>query len=413
MIGKGANAPLPIFFFFILFKKGLAYFMAIELKQLIDKVSNMDITLLAGQERIHNLVSWVHMVETMEASIFLEGGEIAFTTGLGLNSKVTLLMLTQNIYQNGAAGIIVNTGPFIESIPTETLDFCNKHNFPIFIIPWKIHLAEIMRIFCFMITKDDQRHLETSAAFKNAIFFPKQEELYVIPLSQREFQYNGQYCVIVIKLEHSKEDLPTRIESLTLNLDNYMRHKYSEFAIFSHDTEILAVVANYTEEKLHAFLSTLKTHCFRLLHEKEDIVIGVGKVTNSIRCLYKSYSQASSIQKLQSNHKIDPSLIYYSDMGIYKLLMGIEDQEILQEYYEKTLQPLLEYDKKTGSDLMQVLHIYLSHNGSVKETADEIYVHRNTVNYKIKKIEDILSIDLSSLTTRLQISIGFMLIDML
>ena len=65
--------------------------MAIELYHLIQQVNNMDITLTSGEKGIHNLVTWVHMVETIEASSFLEGGEIAFATGFGLNNRQTLL----------------------------------------------------------------------------------------------------------------------------------------------------------------------------------------------------------------------------------------------------------------------------------------------------------------------------------
>lgn len=388
--------------------------MAVELYRLIEKVNHMDIELLAGEGGLHNLVSWVHMIETIEASEFLDGGEIAFTTGLGISNKVSLLSLIENVYQKKAAGMIVNTGPFLEAIPQDALDFCNAHSFPIFRVPWKIHLAEIMRVFCFSITKDDQRNLETAAAFKNAIFFPKQEELYVVPLSQRDFHLNWKYSACVLKLEHpADDDMPARIDTLTMSLDNYMRHRYSNFAIFSHDAEIIAVVANYDESELHEFIHTLHQHANLFLLGEERITLGVGKLTKSIRCLYKSYAQASSIQRLQENSKISRSLIFYSDMGIYKLLLGVEDKEILQDYYNQTIRPLAEYDSKNNSDLTVVLRNYLKHDGSVKETADELFVHRNTVNYKLNKVEEMLDVDLSSLDTRLRISVGFMLQDML
>ena len=56
---------------------------------------------------------------------------------------------------------------------------------------------------------------------------------------------------------------------------------------------------------------------------------------------------------------------------------------------------------------------YLDHNGSVRETADELYVHRNTINYKLNKISEILGMDLSQLDSRLQLRVGFMLQDRL
>ena len=387
--------------------------MAVELQRLVEKVAHMDLTLLAGTGGLHHLVSWIHMVESLEATDFVEGGDVAFTTGLGLNNRVTLLTLVQYIYQRNTAGIIVNIGPFIEKIPKEVLDFCDEHDFPLFTIPWKIHLAEVMRIFSYTIAKDDLRTLETASAFKNAIFFPKQEELYVVPLSQHGFHVNWEYSVCAIRLEHYKQELPQRLEQLTLGLDSYGRHQYKNFAVFSHDNEILIVTANYTEADLRHFIEDIQQHITRLLAEGETVSLGCGKLTKSIRCLYKSYNQAVAIQKLQANNKIDKSLIFYSDMGIYKLLMGIEDKDIIREYYDKTIRPLQEYDSKNNSDLAAVLRCYLNHNGSVKETAEELFVHRNTINYKLNKVEELLGIDLSSLDQRLQISVGFMLQDML
>ena len=352
------------------------------------------------------------MVETIEASSFLEGGEIAFATGFGLNNRQTLLELTKNIYSHYAAGLILNTGPFLEKVSDDVLNFSNKNNFPIFIVPWKVHLAEIMRIFCFIILKEDQKNLEVSAAFKNAIFFPKQEELYVIQLSERGFHINWQYVACIINLKNSNNYTSKKLNSIIINLENHMQHSYGNFAIFIHDTEILVVLGNYTDKELHKFITELTSHLKMLLSNKENFSIGIGKQTKSIRCLYKSYRQAESIQKLQAKNKIDKSLIYYSDMGIFKLFMSIEDEEILHEYYEHTIQPIQDYDKKNNSSLTAVLRSYLNHDGSVKETADELFIHRNTVNYKINKIEELLNIDLSSLDTRLQLRVGFMLEDM-
>ena len=131
------------------------------------------------------------------------------------------------------------------------------------------------------------------------------------------------------------------------------------------------------------------------------------------RLLYKSYNQALSIQNLMKNRKNSSTILAYSNMGIYKLLMGIEDKDILEEYFEKTLQPLIEYDLKNNSDLSNVLWAYLRHDGSVKDTADELYVHRNTINYKLNRAAEILNMNLSSLDTRLQLTLSFMLQDML
>lgn len=384
--------------------------MAVNIYELMKQVKNMDVTLIAGEKGLHNLVTWVHMIETIEATSFLDGGEIAFTTGFGLNNGETLLELTECIYNGKAAGLVINIGPFLEKVPEEVIKFGNNHNFPIFIVPWKIHLAEMMRIFSLTILKDSQKNLETASAFKNAIFFPKQEDLYVIQLSQRGFKINWHYAACVINLKNTNN---VNLNSIITNLETHMQHNYEHFAIFLHDTEIIIILGNYTSDKIHDFINELTSHLNILLNKKNDYSIGIGKLTKSVRCLHKSYRQAKNIQKLQLKNKIDKSLIFYSEMGIYKLLMNIENEDILNEYYEHSIKPLREYDEKNNSDLTTVLRSYLKNNGSVKETADELFIHRNTVNYKINKIEEILNIDLSSLDARVQLMVGFMLEDMI
>lgn len=386
--------------------------MAIELRRLIEKVEHMDITLLAGEHGTGHLVQWVHMTETVEASGFLDGGEIAFVTGIGLSSPAGLLNLVEKIYQRNAAGIIVNTGPFLETVHKDVLAFCDQHDFPLYVVPWKIHLAEIMRIFCTCITRESQRSLETAAAFKNAIFFPQQEELYVVPLSTRCFHVNWRYAACVLQIT-TEGDLLQRNEKMIVSLENSLRHAYKNFAVFEYEGEIILVVANYDRMQMEQFVEALKQYSRKYLLRGEEISLGVGRQTRSIRCLYKSYRQAKSIQRLQMRHKIEPTMIFYSDMGLYRLLMGIEDKEFIQDYYDATLRRILEYDKANGADLTDVLRCYLNHDGSVKDTADALFVHRNTVNYKIGKIGELLHKDLSSLQVRMELLLAFMLQDML
>ena len=388
--------------------------MALELSRLIKQVEHIDITLLAGAAGLNHLVSWVHMVESKEASSFLEGNEIAFCTGIGLQSDEAFLELLKELITHNAAGIVFNTGPYIESIPDCAIAYCEEQNFPLFVVPWKVHLAEIMRIFCFSITKEEQRQLETTSAFKNAIFFPKQEELYVVPLSTRNFHVNWHYSVCTIKINFpNRAKRAARMEHISNSLLRFMNHNYEHFALFYENDEIILVIAKYQEPELKVMIEQIMYHTRQLMTNGEHFCMGVGRQTKSVRCLYKSYHQSKAIVRLHQNGKIDESMIFYSDMGIYRLLMGIEDKEVIQEYYQHTLRPLMEYDKQNNSDLCMILRSYLKHDGSVKETADELFVHRNTINYKLKKAEELLNVELSSLNTRLQLLLAFMIHDMI
>lgn len=271
------------------------------------------------------------------------------------------------------------------------------------LVTW-VHMVE---------TKEDQRMLETSAAFKNAIFFPKQEELYVVPLSQRSFRVNWEYSVTVLKLMSQAEELEDRLDALCMTLENMIRHSNKKFAIFVNEMEIILVFADMSEEELLVTVTEIKNRQKMFLQKGEKVYMGVGRLTKSVRCLYKSYNQAKAIKRLQERNKISEDRIFYTNLGIYRLLMGIEDHEIMQDYYEHTLKPLVEYDAANNSDLCQTLRSYLAHDGSVKDMADELFVHRNTINYKLNKIEELLGIKMSSLAARVELMIALDLLDIL
>ena len=57
--------------------------MALTIKNIIANVSNKDISLVAGAGGTGRFVSWIHMVESVVSTDFLEGNEIAVTTGSG------------------------------------------------------------------------------------------------------------------------------------------------------------------------------------------------------------------------------------------------------------------------------------------------------------------------------------------
>lgn len=387
--------------------------MAIELNRLVQKVEHKDISLVAGKEGISNRVNWVHMVESIEATEFLVGGEVVIVTGIGLRGEEGLTELVNQLYEKRIAGIIVNIGPYLEEIPEATIKFCDKVNLPLYVVPWKIHLAEIIRIFCYAITKDDQRNREVTAAFKNAILFPKQEELYVVPLSQKQFNVNWHYSVGVMRFDFSSGNRVSRLEELAESIDNRMRHRYSKFSVFSNDDEIILIMADMTIEEQHEFIDIVREGLKMLLIPEEKISIGVGRLTKSVRCLYKSYNQARAIQKLRMSGKINSENVFYSDLGIYRLLMGIDDLEIMREYYRCTIGPLVDYDKNNNTDYCFVLDKYLKNDGSVKDTAEELFVHRNTINYKLGKISQILNMDISSMNTRVELIIALTLKDIL
>ena len=76
----------------------------------------------------------------------------------------------------------------------------------------------------------------------------------------------------------------------------------------------------------------------------------------------------------------------------------------------RALVPLLDYDARTGSDLARTLRIYVE-TGSVVASADRLFLHRNSVLYRLQRIHDLAGIDLQDRASRLVLLVAFALTD--
>lgn len=379
-----------------------------EIRKLAESLPKADITLVAGEEGLSNTVSWMQMVENVLATDFLAEGDIAFIIGFTISGTEDLVDLLTHIYMSHASGVMINTGPYINSIPREAVDFCNEKGLPLFEIPWRVRLAEVMHTFSLLLTEEDRDYVEITDAFKSAIFFPEKTGLYSVPLTNRGFLSDWTYTAAVATVKDI--DDTEKFDKAPAILHGRLFHHYKNFVVFTNDAQVIAITANYTPEELHAFVAEFKQSLQQYFFG-HPLTLGVGKATKSVRCIYKSYRQAVAISDLQSSEKIEPDQIFYSEMGIYKLLMSITDSEILTDYLDSTLAPLISYDREHNEDYLNLLKVYLKNDGSVKQTADDLYIHRNTVNYRLKKIEEMTGYDLSSNRARLELTLAIMILD--
>jgi purine catabolism regulator len=70
------------------------------------------------------------------------------------------------------------------------------------------------------------------------------------------------------------------------------------------------------------------------------------------------------------------------------------------------VQALAEHDRKSNSDLVHTLEAYLEHGGALAEAAEALSIHRNTLLYRVGRIEAVTGIDLKDTTQRLNLHVA-------
>ena len=104
-------------------------------------------------------------------------------------------------------------------------------------------------------------------------------------------------------------------------------------------------------------------------------------------------------------------VIRYEDLGIYRLLLQIGDMHQLWQFAEDVLGPLIDYGATHKVDLISTLSTYLGQHESLKQTARVLRVHVNTVSYRIQRIGQLTSLDLSDPDDRLVAHVAVKIIE--
>jgi DNA-binding PucR family transcriptional regulator len=85
---------------------------------------------------------------------------------------------------------------------------------------------------------------------------------------------------------------------------------------------------------------------------------------------------------------------------LHELLLASVPTPVLRSFRDRLLGPLREYDDMHNADLVTTLRLFLACDGSWSACASRMYVHVNTVRYRISRVEALTGRDLSALADR-------------
>ena len=127
-----------------------------------------------------------------------------------------------------------------------------------------------------------------------------------------------------------------------------------------------------------------------------------------IQNLHLAYRRAGAAVRMAAES--EQKMIWFDDMGLYRMLCLIPDPLLRKEMGEKLLMPLLIYDREHGTNYIETLEIYLETGGSIKAVAKRTFTHRNTAVYRLGNIRKLLGNELDSPADRLRYQIACMLL---
>lgn len=243
------------------------------------------------------------------------------------------------------------------------------------------------------------------------------EHLLLEDVRERGFTYgfclNEPYVCMVVKVEtEGKLDQPF---DLVNRLDRLLR-QVSPKAITGFFRQ--AVVCLYplqagdTDEEIKRLANNLAEQLQKQPGFTRSLRVGIGRGHEAgITGLRESFREAQQSIRLGSTMRKQENVIHYNDLGIYRLLAQFRDTAEMRSFFDETLGKLFDHDRDSDLQLVKTLRLYFQHDEKLTDTAAALYLHVNTLKYRLRRIEKLTGYSLQQSEGKLMLHMGMKLAD--
>lgn len=329
-----------------------------------------------------------------------EKGQFVISSLLFAKDDTSLIFDAVQCLINDDVSSLAIKNIYYNDLPSEVIELANENSFPIFIFDknsayFEDIITDIMNRIRFvdnyekietkvdmLIKKNISKETIREIAFEiNNVF---KECFFVIYLKEKRYIDNGNIIVMLERIKRNK------------NIDYFT-------SIFKYRNGIM-IIATY--EQLNERDKKNKTR--NLLQYMDinitDYYIGISSLHFKREELNKGVKESIFAQR--ASEVEEKSFSYFEKIGIYSILMPFIDEDWLMNFYNRIILPIKDYDKENNTELFVVAVKLIENDGKIKETADELFLHTNTIRYRIKKIKELLNMENAEIGFYEQLSIA-------
>ena len=144
---------------------------------------------------------------------------------------------------------------------------------------------------------------------------------------------------------------------------------------------------------------------------KYKIRCGISRRCTEPAALHFFYSQALDAMRVGTSIDPDRYIYPYGEYALYHVAQTCAEAGGVERYCHPGLEVLLDYDRKYQTRFTDSLYAYLRAFRNITTAAASVHLHRNTMVYHLKRIEEIMDISLDNFNTLQQVELSFKLLE--
>jgi sugar diacid utilization regulator len=258
---------------------------------------------------------------------------------------------------------------------------------------------------------DTQQRLK--GEFVKKLYSGHIDEALIQKAKSLNFDPSLNYTAIIIELEtpsmtHSRDGFIRKMIQLT---NQIITDSQTQTITVEHRNQIVVLLSSPPQTECSLLIARIKEKAKIIQQDIQKrkwnvkVSFGIGRMKQGLLNVQQSLQEAEKCLKYIQRIDYEKRILSYTDLGIQRLILQNPEEDV-NEFIHEVLGPLIEYDELRKGELLKTLYFYLEKNQNTKKTAEALHVHINTLNYRLKRIEDILAIDLAEGTQLLNLHLA-------
>lgn len=367
---------------------------------------NMDgVELIAGENGLDRIVSWTYLVQTRPFADHMNQGNFALLVIDYVRYDFDeARRAMEELIELGISGLALSVVEDKEEVPRDFLTRANEVALPLFYVRWEgASFVDIDQSIGTLILDTNVQNKRTGDYLYNLLFGYEINKKYIDKIS-------GQFGLDFTKPYRAGIIVVDRKYGVNLEQDEHVYEYYANCL----NKEVANMKGNPMFMRfLNKFVLLFEAKANKEIEQEIEKVLreldGRSQFKGNIRStciLGSSYTNPSDFNKSYQEAKslvpkkdILPNpngrkVLSASSMGIYKYLFNSGNQHEILDYCDEKLRAITDYDHANGTFLAETIVAYYMNGFSVGKTAEALFIHRNSLQYRLNKIEELLGFEL-------------------
>lgn len=387
-----------------------------QCKDLYSLSSLSKLKIIAGTGGLNRSIRWVYKAESLKLSQWVHGEELLIISKLvSMEADFNLESILLEAINLNMSGALLLIGPnYVDRISKSVIRICDDNNFPLFAIPWNLPLVDFFEEIGHVISNSSFHQDNRNDVIFN-IIFENQQSLSLLQLQASESNYNlsGSNCFFLLNFTLPDSGQTAEMErSMNHNILEFTQHIFSEECIplltSVYSSHIIGIFPAKNKKSISDSFDII-IQFFKETYPDLSCNIGVGMPIDQISLLKKSYEQAAECINYCRKRNLKFQVCSYDQLGIYQLFSDMSKTSLYEDFVSKQLGVLIDYDTHNNTQFLTTLEVYLKNNCNLLHTSDELFTHRNTIKYRLKRIQELLNLNLEDSSVMLNLNVALYL----